>query len=121
MYQHRQKNKLIFCLRINSIKKNNIKNVKNYFLQIENEWKKNMHITFTVLPVRKNKLVVLKSPHVNKKAKEKFQSFNFSVLVRICFKNEESCISSEYTKNFISNVLKCMPYDLGFKYSIDFR
>jgi ribosomal protein S10 len=47
----------------------------------------NIEYSFIFLPKIKNKITVLKSPHVNKKAREQFQFVKHSFLLSIRFTN----------------------------------
>lgn len=52
------------------------------------------------LPKKRKKLVVLKSPHVNSKAKEHFEMVVYSRLISLkCFKQSDLIFFENYVKN----------------------
>lgn len=88
----------------------------NKFITIFIEhFKKFNHLFFkikiTKLPIKSKKFTVLRSPHVNKKSKEQFESNTYKTLINISTKNENQ-------EEFITLFLDYFKYlNIGKKYN----
>ena len=79
-------------IKIYSKDKNSLKQFKNFFKNITLKWK---NVTFDIKDNKnkKQKITILKSPHVNKKAQAQFQFITYSANIQ--------CFSFDLKKNYI--------------------
>jgi small subunit ribosomal protein S10 len=73
--------KKTYKIAITAIDNNILTIYKNYIIKFLE--KKNCNFSLNILPIKKKKITLLKSPHVNKKAKESFQLKKYRMLINI--------------------------------------
>lgn len=78
-----KKNKNFIKLKYSSVSKHLLFSYLNYLKLLFNKF--NISYTLFSLPIIKKKKTFLKSPHVNKKAKENFNFILYSINLYICF------------------------------------
>lgn len=64
---------------------------------------KKLNLSYVVMPKKVRKIVVLKSPHVNSKAKEHFALARYR---RLCFSSK---------KSIIRELILCLPHSVSLK------
>jgi len=107
MEHNKEKYNFELRLRIQSFK---LSSLKNFIKKLEVFAAKKKILASTInLPIEKKKMTVVKSPHVNKKAKDQFEIVFYNRL--ICFKN------CQFKWEFFQDLKKELPNDSIVKIS----